>query len=240
MRGEARFTTRASAYSKYRPSYPAEAIDAILEGLATPVRALDLGAGTGISSRLFAERGVRVIALEPNDAMRAQARPHPLVTWANGTAENIGLAGQSVDLVAAFQAFHWFDAASAFTEMKRVARTRAAIVQYERDESDGFSRAYGDVVRAFATDATEARRLHALAEFRAFPLARVCEHRFLSSQALNMDELLGRSASTSYLPQTGDAGHALRAAIRDLFREHERDGHVEINMTVFALTADFL
>lgn len=233
-----RFTTRVSAYSKYRPSYPSEAIDALLKGIATPVRAADLGAGTGISSRLLAERGVDVTAIEPNDAMRAEARPHPLVRWVKGTAERTGLKDGSVDLVAAFQAFHWFDAARAFAEMKRVARTRAAIVQYERDEADGFSGAYGDAVRAFAVDTTEARRLHALAEFRAFPRARVSERRFASSQTLDEDQLLGRAASASYLPQTGDAGHALRATLRDLFREYERGGCVEMKMTVFVLTVD--
>ncbi|MDP9112042.1 MAG: class I SAM-dependent methyltransferase [Candidatus Eremiobacteraeota bacterium] len=234
-----RFSARAAAYSKFRPTYPTEAIDFVLEGLAIPVRAADLGAGTGISSRMLAERDVAVIAVEPNDAMRAEAPQHPLVVWAKGSAEDTGLAAQSVDLVTAFQAFHWFDASHAFAEMQRVSRRRAALVQYERDESSDFTRAYGDTVRLYATDATEARRLQALSEFRSFPGARVLEEHCASSQALNMDELLGRAASASYLPQTGGAGHALRARLRDLFGEYQRDGCVELQMTIFVLTADF-
>jgi 2-polyprenyl-3-methyl-5-hydroxy-6-metoxy-1,4-benzoquinol methylase len=67
-----RFSDRAADYVKYRPSYPMAAIDIILEGLGqTPLVAADIGAGTGISSRLLADRGVRVLAIDPNAAMRA-------------------------------------------------------------------------------------------------------------------------------------------------------------------------
>ena len=67
----ARFSDRADDYVKYRPSYPPEAIDAVLEGLGEPaaVVAADVGAGTGISARLLSARGVRVIAVEPNREM---------------------------------------------------------------------------------------------------------------------------------------------------------------------------
>ena len=87
-----RFSDRAADYVKYRPSYPPEAIDAILKGFTPscggsrrasscgtgfqPVRepralqAADVGAGTGISARLLAARGVEVMAIEPNAEMR--------------------------------------------------------------------------------------------------------------------------------------------------------------------------
>ncbi|MFY9718601.1 MAG: hypothetical protein WAK16_03055, partial [Candidatus Cybelea sp.] len=60
----ARFGARAQSYAAFRPSYPPEAIDAALEGLGDPSALVvaDLGAGTGISSRLFADRGACVIA----------------------------------------------------------------------------------------------------------------------------------------------------------------------------------
>src|SRR5580700_5131592 len=78
MDSTTRFGSRASAYAAFRPSYPPEAIDAVLEGLGDPraVTIADVGAGTGISSRLFAERGAALIAIEPNARMRATARGH--------------------------------------------------------------------------------------------------------------------------------------------------------------------
>ncbi|KST66968.1 class I SAM-dependent methyltransferase [Mastigocoleus testarum] len=67
-----RFTDKVENYAKYRPTYPEELIDKILEGLASPPQIVvaDIGAGTGIAARQLAERGVRVIAIEPNAAMR--------------------------------------------------------------------------------------------------------------------------------------------------------------------------
>ena len=75
-----RFSDRADDYVKYRPGYPPAAIDAILNGLGPPASlvAADVGAGTGISARALADRGVRVLAVEPNAVMANAAVPHPL------------------------------------------------------------------------------------------------------------------------------------------------------------------
>lgn len=159
-----RFSDRAADYVKYRPSYPTEAIDAVLEGLnpggtsSQPVRepaplvAADVGAGTGISAKLLAERGVRVIAIEPNAGMR-EAGAHFLreqsgdglcsppgsrkgglespppdtcggvrVEWRDGTAEATGLEDASVDLVLCAQSYHWFEPVAACREFGRVLR----------------------------------------------------------------------------------------------------------------------
>ena len=62
-----RFTDRVEDYVKYRPSYPTAAIDKILENFTLPITAADIGAVTGISSRLLATRCVKVIAIEPNE-----------------------------------------------------------------------------------------------------------------------------------------------------------------------------
>lgn len=66
------FSGRATDYAKYRPSYPKEAITTILEGLDHPSQlvAADVGAGTGIASRLLAKRGIRVIANFVQSSMR--------------------------------------------------------------------------------------------------------------------------------------------------------------------------
>src|SRR5262245_4558082 len=93
-----RFSDRAGDYVKYRPSYPAGAIDAILAGLGPAERlvAADVGAGTGISARLLGDRLVRVVAVEPGQGMREAATPHGNVRWTTGRAEATGLGPQSV------------------------------------------------------------------------------------------------------------------------------------------------
>ncbi len=66
-----RFSNRAIDYAKFRPSYPAAVIDLLLEGLDRPVVA-DIGAGTGIASLLFAERGIQVMAIQSSNATSCQ------------------------------------------------------------------------------------------------------------------------------------------------------------------------
>src|SRR5204862_5124880 len=105
-----RFSDRAADYARYRPSYPAAAIDAILAGLPLPaaLTIADVAAGTGIATRLLADRGARVLAVEPNAAMRAAAQPHPRVSWHDGTAEATGLPGSARDVVTVAPAVRWF------------------------------------------------------------------------------------------------------------------------------------
>lgn len=241
MRPTTRFGSRARAYATFRPSYPAQAIDAALEGLGDPrgLTIADVGAGTGISARLFAERGAHVIAIEPNAQMRASAEPHPRVTWCHGTAEQTGLADESVDVVVACQAFHWFATMEACAEFRRIARRRAVLLQYERDECDPFTNAYGDLVRAYATDDTEALRKKALAAFAAFPNARIRRGAYSFRQRLDCNALLGRAASASYLPASGPAAARLRRELRALFDRYENDGAVWLAMVTFVLIAQW-
>src|SRR5690606_31073628 len=110
-----RFTHRVDDYVRGRPDYPPELVDTLLAAgaLGPGDRIADLGAGTGISSRLFLERGFAVVGVEPDAAMRAAADAglagFPGWRSVGGRAEATGLAPASVDLAVAFQAFHWFD-----------------------------------------------------------------------------------------------------------------------------------
>jgi ubiquinone/menaquinone biosynthesis C-methylase UbiE len=236
-----RFSDRARAYASYRPPHPDEAIDAVFAGLGDPhrLRVADVGAGTGISARLFAERGAHVVAVEPNAAMREAATPNPRVEWRDGTAEQTGLENASVDIVAAAQAFHWFATPAAMAEFRRIARDRAVLLQYERDERHGFTKAYGDVVRAHARDDTEAIRMRALGVFASFPAATVRREAFASKQSLDLEGVIGRAASSSYLPNSGPEAVSLRRDLRTIFDQYERGGRVEITMVTFVLIAEF-
>ncbi|MBF6328888.1 class I SAM-dependent methyltransferase [Nocardia transvalensis] len=119
------FGPQAAAYAEHRPDYPAAGIRWVLEplGAKAALEAVDLGAGTGKLSAGLADVGARVIAVEPDEAMRAEfARRCPEIPIWGGSAEAIPLPDGSVDAVLAGQALHWFDQARAFPEIARVLR----------------------------------------------------------------------------------------------------------------------
>ncbi len=230
-----RFSERAADYVLGRPSYPPEAIDALFEGFGDPrtLRVADLGAGTGISSRLLAARAGSTVAIEPNSAMRASAEPFPRLEWRDARAEETGLPDASCDLVTAFQAFHWFDAPAALVEMGRILRPggRAALLYNERDERDPFTAAYGELVRAFATDASEARRADGRIVFLTYSgWKKVRFAPYPNSQRLDRAGLFARAGSTSYLPHEGEAARRLDDELGALFERFASDGYVTMTM----------
>jgi SAM-dependent methyltransferase len=113
------FGVAAELYDRARPSYPPEAVRWALG--AAPRRVVDLGAGTGLLSRLLASLGHEVVAVEPDDAMRAALTANSAgITALAGAAEAIPLLDASVGAVVAGQAYHWFANDAAHEEIARV------------------------------------------------------------------------------------------------------------------------
>jgi hypothetical protein len=94
------------------------------------------------------------------------------------------------------------------------------------------------MVRAYATDATEARRLAALEQFASLAGSGLRRHAIPFAQALSHEGMLGRLLSSSYLPQEGPAAEALRTDAGRLFADFQCEGYVEMAMTLHVLTAD--
>lgn len=116
------FGARAQLYDRYRPRYPAAALDYVLEGLA-PQRILDLGAGTGLLTRDLIGRAPEVLAVEPDEGMRTVlATTVPEAEALAGSAERIPVPDASIDAVLVGQAFHWFARPAADRELARVLR----------------------------------------------------------------------------------------------------------------------
>ncbi|QDU63445.1 hypothetical protein Pan216_43250 [Planctomycetes bacterium Pan216] len=134
------FTAQAAAYSKARPTYPPELIETIRDhlGVARGDEVVDLGAGTGIFSRQLIDAGLRVVAVEPNDAMRRQAEEVSGVRWTKGTFEETGLDNASTDWICAAQSFHWAEPARALPELARVLRPGGGltVIWNNRDEEN--------------------------------------------------------------------------------------------------------
>jgi SAM-dependent methyltransferase len=218
-----RFSDLAQDYAHYRPSYPAAAIAILLEGLGNPWDAIaaDVGAGTGISSQLLAEQGVRVWAVEPNAAMRHAAASHPRITYIEGTAEQTPLADASVNLVTCFQAFHWFQPRPSLNEFNRILRPqgRLALIWNVRDCDNDFTHAYTQLIRRVSNNHPGVESMHrdptpALIEQGSF--VHIHPHSFPYQQSLSLEGLIGRASSTSYLPREGVAYQTLVESLNRL------------------------
>ncbi|MBW5253582.1 methyltransferase domain-containing protein [Streptomyces sp. P01-B04] len=125
------FDGAAAQYAAARPGYPAALFDAVEELAGLPLRdarTLDVGAGTGISTRRLHDRGARVVAVEPGPGMAAELRrslPHvPLV---RGDGNSLPFAGASADLITYAQSYHWTDRTRSTPEALRVLRPGGAL-----------------------------------------------------------------------------------------------------------------
>ncbi len=112
MQFEPRFSSAAEAYRAFRPAYPPELFDRILAGVprANRRRALDLGAGTGLSTLPLCRWFAQVIAVEPDPQMAANlADLHASIRVQQTTAEDYQQEPESADLVTSGTAFYWMD-----------------------------------------------------------------------------------------------------------------------------------
>ena len=120
------FGNVAETYQRVRPDYSQPLLDRAQEllGLGGHARVLDLAAGTGRLTHELVQRFAHVVAVEPNDAMRALIADGEVRA---GAAEAIPLADASVDAVFVGEAFHWFEASEAIPEITRVLRPRGGL-----------------------------------------------------------------------------------------------------------------
>jgi SAM-dependent methyltransferase len=133
------FGGQAAAYAAERPGYPDAAIRWALEPVAarTPLRVLDLAAGTGKLTQGLLRTGAEIVAVEPDRAMLAELhRLLPDVRALAGTAERIPLGDGSVDAVVVGQAIHWFDPERAFEEIARVLAPGGVLAGLWNHEDD--------------------------------------------------------------------------------------------------------
>ena len=132
----ARFSGFADLYDANRPTAPASLgpLLAAYAGVRRP-KVVDVGAGTGLSSRWAASWAASVIGIEPNDEMRAvaESRPAPGIEYRQGRAERTGLPDASADVVLVVQAMHWMEPEPTLAEVARILRPGGVLAVVDAD-----------------------------------------------------------------------------------------------------------
>lgn len=241
LRSTERFSDRVADYVRYRPDYPAAMLDWLHreQGVTSAWKVADVGAGTGISCKLFLDAGHAVTAVEPNAAMREAAvawlGDNPRFRAIAGTADATTLRDASVDLVTVAQAFHWFDPASTRREFARILRPgglAAIFWNSRRLNGTPFLEGYEALLRRYGSDYTSVAERYADDDSMHawFGTGWRGTARFEHKQLLDFDALRGRLMSSSYAPKSGHPQHApMIAALRELFERCQHDGRISFD-----------
>ncbi|MCF7484335.1 class I SAM-dependent methyltransferase [Vibrio sp. J1-1] len=205
-----RFSSRVTDYDKYRPSYPLDLINKLMEQSNLNQRSViaDIGSGTGIFTELLVNRGVKVIGIEPNDAMRHAAEnklSHKAnFTSLNATAESTCLKEGSIDLITAAQSFHWFNKDKTIPEFKRILKPNGALalVWNQRCVEQDFQIAYDEILGKYSKDYDSVNhknlKVNEVPQF--FESNRMETFTYTNEQLFDYEGLLGRIRSSSYCP----------------------------------------
>ncbi len=234
-----RFSNRVANYVKYRPGYPPEMLAYFRDelGLTADSVVADMGSGTGLSAKPFLENGNVVYGVEPNAAMRAAAKEF-LGDFDNfrstdGTSTATTLADESVDLVIAAQAFHWFEPDATREEFRRILKPggSVALIWNERQTSSTeFLREYEKLLLKYGRDYAEVRHEQVneamLAGFFQAEFRRVS---FYNVQVFDIDGLRGRLLSSSYMPDEHDPAYEpMIKELEALFAKHAESGRIQV------------
>jgi len=239
MNSTTRFSNRVEDYVKYRPAYPVEVITYLQDtcNIAPGNVIADIGAGTGISAKLFLEQGYTVIAVEPNKEMREKAiellHEFDRFSATDGTAENTLLADKSMDMLIAAQAFHWFNKTTIKPEWKRILKPGGyvALIWNERLTASPFEKDYDEFIKRHAIDYVQVdHRNIDLQSIREFFAPNECTLKIFSNyQDFDFTGLKGRLLSSSYMPQVNDAGYpAMIADLQALFDRYAVNNTIRI------------
>ena len=207
-----RFSSRVEKYIKYRPRYPQEINEFLKKKgiLYSNYIIADIGSGTGILSELFLKEGNKVYGVEPNIDMRyAEISLH--IKYSNfisidGSAEDTKLDDNSIDIITAGQAFHWFNLEKARLEFMRILKPEGWVIliwNRRKKLTNEFLIEYEKFLLKYGTDykAIEQSKL----DFNKFFIGNKAENTynkitFDNHQIFDYESLEGRLLSTSYIP----------------------------------------
>ncbi|TXR57727.1 class I SAM-dependent methyltransferase [Quadrisphaera setariae] len=226
------FGAAAAGYAAVRPTYPAEALDFLLDGLAggfgeRRLRAADVGAGAGALTVRLVERGLEVVAVDPDPQMLAQLHVDvPGVPTFVGTAEHLPLPDAAVDLVVLGQAWHWVDPAPASAEVGRALAPggRLGLLWNRRDETVPWVAALGDLLAPAPHMAARAADPQIGA-----PLVDAEQHTTGRwTHELSPEDVVGLAASRSYvLTAAPEERQRVLDGVRDLLATHPETAGLE-------------
>jgi len=207
------FSGVANRYADFRPHYPAKVFDYLATLVPQDSVVWDCACGNGQATLDLAKRFDRIVATDASREQIASAAAHPKVEFRVASAEQSGLADESVGLITVAQALHWFDLERFYAEAKRVLRPGGVLAAW----AYGINQVEGDAVNQLVHDFYSTtvgpywppeRKLveEGYCSIR-FPLAEVTPPDFRMEAPWTLEQLLGYfstwSAANRFIKATG-------------------------------------
>ena len=227
---EEKFSGRAELYALSRPSYAQGAIGLIGGMVPRGGAVADIGAGTGIFTRQLLSAGYRVYAVEPNADMRAMLSDCGAEVIC-APAEATGLPENSVDLVTAAQAFHWFDREKFRAECRRILCTggKVLLLWNSEDSSSPLKCELNELTRRYNEKFEVRPEFHeTVSDF----FSEYTGYTFPNDLEFDREYFIANRLSRSHAPRRGEDNYEpFRAALSGLFDRYSHDGIITVPNT---------
>ncbi len=244
---EQKFTGKAELYEKFRPSYPDELIDFLYENARCEAVA-DIGAGTGKFTRCLLKKPWQVTAVEPNADMRGKLAEIGGITVVDAPAEDTGLADNSVGLVTAAQAFHWFDREKFSAECKRILCDGGKLAVVWNDfVKEGLAARQSELcekysielqIKKAAGDDRYKRESDELLRGKYFKSVEVAE--YTGERVFDRESFIGETLSRSHAPRKGQQHYEpFVNELNNLFSEYESGGRAAVKTNTVCYLGSF-
>lgn len=235
-----KFSGKAELYGRFRPSYPMDIIRYLGGFIKAADTVADIGSGTGKFTKMLCHLGCNIIAVEPNADMIRQAadslQNYPNITLVRTSAEDTLLADNSVDLVTAAQAFHWFDTESFKAECRRILKKdgKALILWNTADYSTEIVKSMNEIHDRYCKGYSERKGLDTPLNGHPDNIRLFFEGDYETILLRNdlifdLDSFIGNRLSRSYAPKENEKEYKpFVNQLKEFFEKYQSDGKILI------------
>ncbi|RLQ93687.1 class I SAM-dependent methyltransferase [Falsibacillus albus] len=227
------FDQKTKEYAIGRPGYPEGVLAAIKEiGIDEHAVIADIGAGTGLLTRMLGNLGCSVSAVEPNEEMlnvcRRYCEDSKNIDFIHASAEQTTLKENSVDLITMAQSFHWFDKSLCQKEFKRILKENGHMMTLWNDmQSDSeWEKEYISTLYRYKVKTTAAiSKFDPDEEKRNFFGQEFTKVYFDHCHSVTEEGFIGGALSLSYTPAKTDHNYdEFVAELQRLFSKYQQNG----------------
>lgn len=239
------FGNMHTEYSAARRGYPPEVYEYLLNsvGMNRP-QTLDVGCGTGISTRELQQHGFQVTGADKDTKMVNAARAQSMkIGYVVAPADVLPFDSASFDLVTAFTAFHWFNDENSLKEIRRVLKNGGGFFaalkgNRKSEESAAFRTGYKAIMRKYGGEKYDKTQEHFHTEIVQSLFQNLKEKSFYVDEKYSTDDALtlARSLSIWNLISEGNKPRFIEE-LKNLYEEHLIDGFVIRRREIFTLFA---